>query len=159
MADWIAEALSRAPIKVADYADEEVITAEMSDRLEALLAANGCEPTAEGWRELALALAMRHEPAFALETPADRTGKSGSGGRPTGFANFALRSRMKKEMAKGVSQSEAARRVARKIGVAEGTAMNALSRRAPSPDIIRRAPYDQIAHRALKAAARKLSQE
>lgn len=159
MAEWIDEALSRDPIPVSDDTDDCVIALELEERLRALLGANQCEPTEIGWRELALKLALRHEPAFRLETPADRTGPSGLGGRPVGWGTFALRSRMKAEMRKGATQKEAAKIVSRRTGIAIGTANNVLARKSPAPDVLRRARFEWKAERAMKLAADKLSQE
>lgn len=156
---WV-EVLSRAPMPVGDGISDEDLAAEMAERLKALLAShNGLEPTAEGWRQLALELALQHEPAFQIETPVDRTGRSGIGGRPVGWQTFTLRSLMRAEMRKGASQKEAARKVARRTGKAAGTLNNVLSRKAQAPDSMRRAPFEWKAERAATLAARKLSQE
>lgn len=162
MSEWMIERLSRGPIRVDDSTEEAKLEAELGERLEALLAAHMLEPTADGWRALALALACEHEPSFAVETPVDR---SSLGGRPTnGYGNFILRSLMKQEMRADAgpergAQSRAAKVVAKKYGVAVGTANNAMSRKGSTPDSVRRAPYLRKAERALSAAARKMSQQ
>jgi hypothetical protein len=156
---WV-EVLGRGPIAVTDETSDDELAVEMAERLAALLEShNGIKPTAEGWRHLALELALRYEPAFQIETPVDRTGRSGIGGRPVGWQTFMLRSMMRAEMRKGVSQKEAARKVARRTGKAVGTVNNVLSRRGNAPDTMRRAPFEWKAERAARIAARKLSQE
>jgi hypothetical protein len=157
--EWI-EVLGRGPIAVDDGTTEEGLVAEMTERLAALLAShNGLEPTAEGWRQLALELALKYEPAFCIETPVDRTGRSGIGGRPVGWQTFTLRSLMRAEMRKGLNQKDAARKVARRTGKAVGTLNNIFSRKAPAPDSMRRARFEWKAERAAASAARRLSQE
>ena len=161
MPEWV-EVLGRAPIAVADGTTEDELAAEMAERLSALLKSeNGLEPTAEGWRQLALKLALKYEPAFQIETPEDRTGDSGMGGRPVGMGNFVLRSRMKAQIRTGKTQAEAARAVAKesKGRITFKTANNALSRKSQAPDSLRRAPFEWKAERAMRAAAAKLSQE
>lgn len=97
MSNWIAETLSTPPLRVDDATTSESLQGELAERLRALLAShNGLEPTAEGWRALALALALEHEPAFQIETPVDR---STLGGRPVGLNDFMLRSMLKAEAA------------------------------------------------------------
>ena len=131
MSDWIAETLSRPPLRIADDTSPESLQTELGERLEALLAShNGLEPTAEGWRALALALALKHEPAFQIETPVDR---SSLGGRPVGLGDFILRSMLKSEMRKGNSQSQAAKTVARRVDQKAGTLNNLFSRRPAIP--------------------------
>lgn len=155
---WVG-VLQRGPIRVMDDTSPESLANEMAERLEALLQShNGLEPTAEGWRQLALELALKYDPAFELETPVDR---KSIGGRPVGMGGFILRSQMKSEMRKGKNQSEAARVIARqsKGKITAKTAAQALSRNAPAPDFMRRAPYEWRADNAMRAAARKLSQE
>lgn len=154
-----AEVLGRGPMAVTEHTDEGELAEEMAERLDALLRSlNGLGPTAEGWRELALELALRYDPLFRIETPEDR---ESLGGRPVGVANFALRSRMKAEMRKGKTQSEAARTIAResKGKIAFKTANNVLTRKAQAPDFIRRMPYESKAARAIRVAAEKLSQQ
>ncbi|MDX8517953.1 hypothetical protein [Mesorhizobium dulcispinae] len=156
---WV-DVLGRGPMAVDEGTSDDELAAEMAERLQALLAShNGLEPTADGWRQLALELALKHEPAFQIETPVDRNGRSGIGGRPVGWQTFVLRSLMRAEMRKGANQKEAARKVARSTGKAAGTLNNVLSRRAQAPDSMRRAPFEWKAERAAKLAARKLSQE
>lgn len=153
------EVLSRGPIRIMDDTPIDALADEMAKRLQALLDShNGLEPTADGWRQLALELALKYDPAFKVETPVDR---ESIGGRPVGLGAFILRSRMKAEMRDGKTQAEAARSIAKKSKgkVAAKTAQNALSRRAEAPDSMRRAPYEWKADNAMRIAARKLSQE
>ncbi|KRC12999.1 hypothetical protein ASE23_00040 [Rhizobium sp. Root73] len=158
---WM-EPLHRGPIAVTEHTAEDELAAEMAERLNALLQDhNGLEPTAEGWRQLALELALEYVPAFKIETPVDRTGPSGLGGRPVGMGNHILQSRMKAEMRQGKSQAEAARTIHKDSGgaIAVKTAQNALSRESQSPDFMRLRRYKRKAARAMKAAADKLSQQ
>ncbi|MBB4065478.1 hypothetical protein [Gellertiella hungarica] len=156
--EWV-EVLGRPPMAVTEHTDETVLAGEMAERLDALLRAhNGLEPNAEGWRQLALELALKHEPLFKIETPVDR---DSVGGRPVGMGNFILRSRMKSEMRQAKTQSEAARTIERqsKGEISKKTALNSLSRKAPVADEIRRLPFEWKAERAIQMAARKLSRE
>jgi hypothetical protein len=158
--DWIADALDRPPVRIDDETSPESLQVELTERLKGLLAShNGLKPTAEGWRALALALALQHEPAFAIETPVDRTGRSGSGGRPAGWNAFFRRSMMRAEMRKGKTQTQAAKIVARRTGDAVGTVMNSLTQKSAQPDFLRRAPYERKAEKAMEMAAASLSQE
>jgi hypothetical protein len=164
MTEWIVETLSRKPLRVADDTAVDDITIEFEERLEALLAANHLDATADGWRKLALLLAMLHEPAFAIETPADR---STLGGRPAAMGNFIARSLMKQEIraieaetgVKRGAQAKAAKVVADKLGISEGTANNSVSRAPVQTDAQRRAPYQHKAEAALAIAAERLSQK
>ena len=173
MNDWITETLSRPPLRVDDSATSDSLKAELSERLEALLASyNGLEPTAEGWRALALALALKHEPAFKIETPVDRDSLDG---RPVGFGDFTLRSVMKAEAAKlksvlakernvdpaeiEVPQTQIAKKVAKRTGHSVGTINNRFSKEAVHADSMRRERYEMVAEKALLAAAISISQE
>ncbi len=157
MSDWISETLSRPPLRVADETTSDSLQSELGERLEALLAShNGLEPDAAGWRALALALALKHEPAFQIETPVDR---SSLGGRPIGFGEFILRSMLRSEVRSGNSQSQAAKIVAGRVDQKAGTLNNLFSRKAAIPDSVRREKYRLVAEKALQGAARSLSQE
>ena len=113
MSDWTIEVLSRPPVMISDDTTVDALSAEFAERLEALLLLhNGLEPSLEGWRDLALALALEHEPAFKIETPADRVGRSGKEGRPVGWTGLAMKSAMRAEMRKGKTQTKAAEAVA-----------------------------------------------
>ncbi len=149
------EALRRPPIRIDDETTPEMIEAEIRERLQALLAAhNGLEPTLEGWRELALALALQYEPAFQIETPADR---DSMGGRPAGWTGFAVRSAMKAELRRGAkSERAAAKVVGPRFGISPKTAQNLMT--TPSaPDEIRRLKYETMAQKAATMAAARLS--
>jgi hypothetical protein len=156
--DPVTEALGRPPIRIDDQTTPETIEAEMRERLEALLAShNGTEPTPEGWRDLALALALRYEPAFQIETPVDRTGRSGIGGRPAEWTNFLVRSAIKAELRKGAkSERAAAKIVAPRFGITQKTAQNIMSVSSP-PDTLRRSKYEWVAENAALAAAKGMS--
>ncbi len=159
---WYIEVLGRPPIKIMSDTKPEDLVEEMADRIEALMTAhNGLHPTADGWRQLAIELALLHEPAFQMETPVDRTGKSGAGGRPSGWRNFSARSAMKQELRNnpGISNREAARRVAKRTGWNESTLKDVLSKPASPPDAMRILPYKIVRERAAEMAARYVSQE
>jgi len=154
---WIYETLSRPPLRIDDHPDEPAIAVEMRERLEALLAANMLEPTPEGWRDLALALAMKHEPAFQIETPVDR---ATLGGRPVGWSRFANRSRMKSAMKRGLTQKQAAEVLHKETPrIAKKTFQNAMSAGGQPPDDAARWKYERTADRAVRVAARELSRE
>jgi hypothetical protein len=70
---WI---LSQPPIDMRDVTGEKLIQ-EYEKRLSALLESTGNEPTAEGWRDLALHLAVRYERALQVITSADPLPGSG----------------------------------------------------------------------------------
>ena len=157
MSDWIAETLSRKPLVVRDDTDVERLSVEIAERLEALLAVhNGLAPTLEGWRELALALALQYEPALQIETPVDR---DSLGGRPAGWTGFAVRSAMKAEMRRGAkSERAAAKAIGRRFGIAPKTAQNLMAKPS-APDELRRLKYEITAQKAAEIAAAKLSRE
>lgn len=164
--EWIYEALGRPPLRVMDDTTAGDIAAEVEARIEALLVASGCEPTPDGWRRLAVLLALRHEPAFKIETPVDRASK---GGRPIGWSDFLLRSRMRAHMRDKdnprskkpiMSAAQAARLIHRETPeIAVGTAKNALSRPPSIPDDMALWRYKHVAEDAAMVAAKKLSQE
>lgn len=159
---WYIEVLGRGPMRILSDTKAEDLVLEMADRLEALMTAhNGLHPTAEGWRQLAIELALQYEPAFQIETPVDRTGKSGAGGRPSGWRNFSARSAMKQELRNnpGISNREAARRVAKRTGWNENTLKDVLSKPASPPDAMRLLPYQILRSRAAEMAALQVSQE
>lgn len=159
---WYIEVLGRGPIRIMADTKAEDLVSEMAERLEALMTAhNGLYPTADGWRQLAIELALQHEPSFQIETPVDRTGKSGAGGRPSGWRNFSDRTAMKQELRNnpGISTREAARRLAKRTGRNEGTLRNVLSKPSSPPDAMRRLPYEITTARAAEMAARYVSQE
>ncbi|MFC6486943.1 hypothetical protein [Nitratireductor sp. GCM10026969] len=157
MSNWHTEVLSRPPIRIDDSTTADSIVAEFAERLEALLAAhNGLEATADGWRDLALALALEYEPAFQIETPADR---ESLGGRPAGWSSFILRSSMKAEMRAGNTLSQAAKIVSKKLGVTEGTARNAFSRKSSAPDSLKRQPYEIKAEKAIHSASQDITKD
>jgi hypothetical protein len=68
---------------------------------------------------------------------------------------------MKREMRKGKTNSEAARAINKETrgAIPVKTAQNALSRDAEAPDLLRRLKYQWKAQRAIKSAAKKLSQQ
>jgi hypothetical protein len=82
-------ALARAPIRVLDATTPQDITDEMQVRLDAVLRMYECTPTPEGWRQLALKLALAHEPALRTETPVDRQ-KGEAGAEPSSDRFFLL---------------------------------------------------------------------
>lgn len=159
---WYIEVLGRPPIRIMSDTKAEDLVSEMTERLEALMAAHiGVEPTADGWRQLAIELALEHEPAFRIETPVDRLGKSGAGGRPSGWRNFMDRTAMKQELRNnpGISNREAARRIAKRTGRKESTLKDVLSKPASPPDAMRILPYKITRDRAAEMAAKYMSQE
>lgn len=160
MSEWIDEVLSRPPIRVLDDVEPEHIVAEMKERLEALMAChNGCEPTEDGWRRLALALALKHEPVFAIETPADRSGRSGAAGAQPTAKTLIYRAQMKAKMAEGLNPRQAALALARNSKVSARTLENAMSRKSKSRGIFGRQPYEIKAEKALILAAESMSQK
>lgn len=156
--DPIGEALGRPPLRIDDSTTPDSLEVELQERLEALLAShNGMEPTLDGWRGLALALALQHEPAFQIETPADR---DSMGGRPAGWTGFTIRSAVKAEMRKGAkSQRAAAKIVATRVGLSLSRVQNIMSEPPSPPDVLRRRKYELIAEKALASAAQKVSRE
>jgi hypothetical protein len=75
---WLVSILKRPPIDLQSISDSD-LEDELEERIGALLSFYGCEATAEGWRGLALKLALKHEPMLKIITPADRV--PGAGGR------------------------------------------------------------------------------
>jgi hypothetical protein len=156
--DPIIDILSRPPIQIDDRTTPDSIKAELRERLEALLAShNGLEPTFEGWRDLALALALRYEPAFQIETPADR---DSLGGRPAGWIGFSVRSAMKAELRKGAKSARAAAKiVGPRFGLTPKRAENMMSAPRSAPDPMRRRKYELVVEKACAMAAGKVSRE
>lgn len=156
--DPVTEALGRPPLRIDDSTTPDSLEAELQERLEALLAShNGMEPTLEGWRGLALALALQHEPAFQIETPVDR---DSMGGRPAGWTGFTIRSAVKAELRKGAkSQRAAAKIVATRVGLSLSRVQNIMSEPPSPPDVLRRRKYELIAEKALASAAQKVSRK
>jgi hypothetical protein len=74
---WCVRVLSRPPIELDDSMSDEALASELAERLEALLDADSCDATPEGWQKLAIALALRHEPGLKINTPADRPPRKG----------------------------------------------------------------------------------
>jgi hypothetical protein len=71
-----ARILSRPPIDIRFIEDEDLFQ-EFRTRIAALLEANMVEAGGNGWRELAIKLAMAHEPAFQVITKVDSMPGSG----------------------------------------------------------------------------------
>jgi hypothetical protein len=71
-----ARILSRPPIDIRFIKDEDLYQ-EFRTRIVALLEANMVEAGVDGWRELAIKLAMTHEPAFQIITKVDPLPGSG----------------------------------------------------------------------------------
>jgi hypothetical protein len=69
LAQW-AKVLKRARMRVAGEDSPQRFARELEERLGALLGVNGCAATNEGWRTLAIRLALRHEKAFQTNLPA-----------------------------------------------------------------------------------------
>lgn len=174
--DWKIEVLSRPPLRVDGDTAPESLQAELTERLEALLASyNGLEPTAEGWRALALALALKHEPAFRIKTPVDRASRNGRLVARVGFETFRLRSKMKALMGKYRAQRYdegkirwlAAGALSRQEkGMTRKKAYDLVAPERPrggSPryqnaDFIRRMEFEKIAEKSMALAASVLSQ-
>lgn len=163
MSDYPYDVLARPPIRIDDSTVATDLVPEMQDRLEALMESYGCDGTDEGWRKLAISLALRHEAAFKVETPVDRTGRSGKGGAPIGMQRFRIRSEVAKERKAGVSkrkagvsEREAARRVAERLGMNEHTVRSALGGGPSGSDEMRRYNYLIVAEAALVRAAERV---
>jgi hypothetical protein len=156
--DPVGEALGRRPLRIDDSTTPESLEVELRERLEALLAShNGMEPTLEGWRGLALALALQHEPAFQIETPVDR---DSMGGRPAGWTGFTVRSAVKAELRKGAkSQRAAAKVVAAKFDLSLSRVQNIMTDPPSPPDVLRRRKYELIVEKAIASAAQRVSRE
>ncbi len=160
MSDYPHDVLARDPIRVSDETKVEDLVPEMRERIEALLDLYGCDASLEGWRKLALSLALEHVPTFKLETPADRTGsRSGIGGRPVTMETFRLRGEWLKEMDGGGSERAIAARLEKRLGIPAETIRGRVRRKQPMPDSMHRATYTVIAEHALADAAKTLVEE
>ncbi|MTW16616.1 hypothetical protein GJ689_10405 [Rhodoplanes serenus] len=77
--------LSAGPIPVTGEATADDLAAVIKPRLEALLRVYGAAPTAEGWRALAIGLAIAYERALSMrgvaDVPASEPGRRGDTGR------------------------------------------------------------------------------
>ena len=69
---WYERVLSRAPIAIEETVSDGALAIELLERLGALLESYHCDATPEGWRNLALRLAIKHEPGLRIELPIDR---------------------------------------------------------------------------------------
>jgi hypothetical protein len=159
MSDPDDETLSRDPVRISDDTSIKDVVPEMRERLEALMDLYGCDASLEGWRKLALTLAMAHEPAFRVETPADRTGASGLGGRPIGMKRFHIRSVATKYFNAGLGVRESARRTAKDLDMEFGTVLSAFYDKGSGSDDMRRHMYLHTARTALEDAADQVFQE
>lgn len=158
MSEWLDEVMSREPMTINDDTDMDELTDEMSERLEAVMATyNGCEPTLDGWRKLAMAIALDYHPLFKIVTPVDLKHKKG--GAKVGFENVARKSAMKAEMKDGATQRQVAEKLAKKFNVTAKTLENLMKRKAPSPDVMTRTTYVLKAERALEQASIEQSQK
>ncbi|BBF93425.1 hypothetical protein [Blastochloris tepida] len=76
--DWAAP-LTAGPIPVTSEATVDDLAAIIAPRLEALMRVYGAEPTPEGWRRLAIGLALSHEPSLRMwgvhDRPHDEPGR------------------------------------------------------------------------------------
>lgn len=161
MSDYPHDVLARAAVRVDDTTLVSDLVPEMRERLEALMELYGCDASPDGWRKLALELALKHESVFRVETPADRTGPSGIGGAPIDMKVWRLRHEWLKEMAVvpiGTAEREIARRLERRLGIKASTIRGAVRRDAMS-DEMRRANYVVVAEAALASAAKHLVEE
>lgn len=160
MTEYPHDVLARTPVRVGDETKVADLVPEMRERIEALLDLYGCDASIEGWRKLALALAIEHVPAFKLETPADRSGgRSGIGGRPVTMETFRLRSEWLQEMHGGGSERDIAARLEKRLGIPAETIRSRVRRKQQMPDAMRRATYTVIAEHALADAAKTLVEE
>lgn len=159
MSDYPYDVLARPPIRISDATAVSDLVPEMQDRIEALLDSYGCDGSAEGWRKLAISLALKHEAAFKVETPADRTGRSGNGGAPVGMQKFHIRSEAAKEFNLGASERVAARRVAERLGLNQHTVRSSFRGGPSASDEMRRHNYLIVAEAALVQASERVVEE
>lgn len=117
--EWVLT-LGKKPIRVLDSTPDDVLTDAMEERLTAIMRRYGCEPTPEGWRELALTLALSHEPALRIETPVDR--RHGEGGAEPTIEPFIWRSKMASAMKRLGSKKAAAEYLSKTAPNAPSTA-------------------------------------
>jgi|GEM_PF-6170221 len=161
MGEWLEEVMSRKSMVIDDHTNVDDITKEMSERLEALLTVyNGCEANEDGWRRLAVQLALEFHPLFKVQTPADRDQQ---GGKPVGMENFIRRSMMNAELKKGGSQRAAAKKVSKRLEGSDGLEAspkrleNLMSAKSAPPDEWAVIPYKIKAEKAAISAAEGLS--
>jgi hypothetical protein len=131
------------------------MSTEIEERLAILLDLHSCDPSLEGWRTLAIRLALRHEPLLAIETPVDRD--DGDPGRKSTQSNFIWRRAVKSEQRNGAkSATEAAHRVRAKFPDAPSvkTLCNIASGKGKAVPM--RAAYELTVEIAAEAAARRL---
>lgn len=163
MTDYPHDVLARKPVQIGDETKVDDLVPEMRERIGALLDLYGCDDSLEGWRALALALAMAHEPVFRLETPADRTGRSGLGGRPVTMEKWSKtlkhRQEWTKESEKGGTWRAVERRAAKRLDITEGAFRASVRSKGKLPDVMLRANYTVVAKSALERAAETLVEE
>jgi hypothetical protein len=110
---WCARVLERPPIDIEAMPDADLET-ELAERLTALLEAYRCEATPEGWRTLAIKLALEHERGLKIITPVDR--KPRQGGRETETESWTHLLMLNQERKKCRTNAEAAKAVHKMLG-------------------------------------------
>lgn len=148
------------PIRILDKTSDEELAAAMAERLAFVFELYQFEPTPDGWRELALRLALKHEPALHIETPFDR--QPGGGAEPTIDA-FIYRSAMVAATKRLGTAKAASEEVSKKFPDAPSPAAlrnlvtPAGRRKAQGPRQWRLDPYEMRAFQALSRAAALLA--
>lgn len=151
--------LKRPPIEVTNRTHPDDLARDLEERIRALLEVYDCSPTAGGWRDLALKLALDYEPAFKVMTPVDRI-PGAPGGAPPGerFWDYFAMSVMVDEHK--ISDREAARRRAKETGKDERALANTLSAgragRLKRPVWWDRPSWMRKVEQALQAAVRSI---
>ena len=153
-----ARVLDLPPIDMRDVRDD-ALTDEYEKRLSALLEANGLDATPEGWRLLAIKLAIRYESALKVITSADPLPGSG---RPTNqVRKWILRSEMSVFSRKVGSVAAAAKLVKKKWAKHKDipspkTLQNLAAEDQVFPQEWRRVDFLDEAERAAERAAKRL---
>lgn len=159
--DW-ARPLTRGPIEVDERTTFDELAKEFSERLDALMKHYQCDATPEGWRRLALRLALDHEieqgtPAMRVIVPVDRLPEAG-GAEPG--KNWGLAARLEKRARDLGSIKAAAKELAKTTGLSVGRLQNIAADkkagRVSKPRGIQRMPWNQWIAAALETAADRL---
>jgi hypothetical protein len=156
--------LERGPIELNESTSDADLVPELEERLRALLEKYVCEPTTEGWRRLAIELALRYEPGLKIITPVDR--RTREAGREPKVEAWGYLLMLNQERKKQPSNVEAARAVHRKLRGKPGRApsigrlANILSDaehgRFLFPRFLQRVPWERQIDRAVTKAVRRI---
>ena len=158
---WCLEVLQGGPIILDENTSQEELTGALEERLDALLECYFCEATAEGWKDLALKLALEHcsggVRAMEVRTPVDRNPVGRPLKRKVEMWFYYMERHLRRDPTLTVKAAAEIVKRERKDAPSVRRLQNIYSglsedRRALTP----RAPWEQKIHEALHLAASRL---